>query len=538
MRQPQAAKSEPSSPETQPGAQQTDKTPGGTALRADGARPDPRLPAQDGKAAPFRKRRGSQDPDATNVDEAAGQERLEPVQDAQSLTPSSQAAASATTQTVFDFDGQQDSATSSPLSEGSATLGHSWLLADATGVAAGSAGSGTAASAAAGSAAATQAVAAGSTGWSIGSGLTAALGAAAGVAVVAAVMADTTPPTLRISSSAQALKAGETALITFSFSEKVKSFELTDIAVSGGALSELQSLDSGRTFTAVFTPTANLAATSATLTVADASYSDNAGNPGSGATLAPMAIDTQAPSLQISSSQASVKGGETALISLRFSEKVQGFELADLSLSAGTGVLSDLQDTDGGQNFTALFTPTADLAATTSTISVLAAAYRDLAGNAGTAGQLSALPVDTRAPLLLSITSAASGLGADTSTAVTFSFSEKVIGFDLSDVSVTAGTLSDLRSSDGGQTLVATLTPDADLPAGSSISLSVADQCFTDLLGNTGSGASMAALPANTSRPGLLTITGSASSNTVSLSFDQALDAAAFAGSPADLAPA
>ncbi|NDD13705.1 MAG: hypothetical protein EB072_13930, partial [Betaproteobacteria bacterium] len=71
---------------------------------------------------------------------------------------------------------------------------------------------------------------------------------------------DTTPPTLTITSSKDKLKAGETATITFSFSEDPgSSFSwngtIGDVSVSNGSLAAISG--SGLTRTAIFTPSAN-----------------------------------------------------------------------------------------------------------------------------------------------------------------------------------------------------------------------------------------------------------------------------------------
>ena len=50
-------------------------------------------------------------------------------------------------------------------------------------------------------------------------------------------MVDTTAPTIAITSNKTALKAGDTALITFTLSEIATDFVLADITVFGGTLS-------------------------------------------------------------------------------------------------------------------------------------------------------------------------------------------------------------------------------------------------------------------------------------------------------------
>ena len=74
-------------------------------------------------------------------------------------------------------------------------------------------------------------------------------------------------PTVNIVVSDTALTAGETCLVTFTFSEAVLAFDNTDIAVVNGTLSAVASADGGITWTATFTPTADVMATPATTLV-------------------------------------------------------------------------------------------------------------------------------------------------------------------------------------------------------------------------------------------------------------------------------
>ncbi|WP_265707637.1 Ig-like domain-containing protein, partial [Verminephrobacter aporrectodeae] len=69
---------------------------------------------------------------------------------------------------------------------------------------------------------------------------------------------------------------------------------------------------------------------------------------------------------------------------------------------------------------------------------------------------------------------------------VTVQFSERVSGFDRSDLTVGNGTLSDFSSSDGGRTWAATLTPTATGVEGTEfhITLNAATANVRDLVGN------------------------------------------------------
>jgi hypothetical protein len=85
-----------------------------------------------------------------------------------------------------------------------------------------------------------------------------------------------------ISSSVAALKAGETALITFTFSEAPSGFAVGDISATGGTLSGFTATANPLVYTAVFTPTPASVGGTASISVASNVYSDAAGNVGLG----------------------------------------------------------------------------------------------------------------------------------------------------------------------------------------------------------------------------------------------------------------
>jgi hypothetical protein len=113
---------------------------------------------------------------------------------------------------------------------------------------------------------------------------------------------DTLAPSLAISSDRTALLAGETATIMFAFSEDPgTSFSWDgiagDVIISGGTLSSISGGDALNRI-ATFSPTINSQGT-AFLSVPANSYSDAAGNLGSGAALAPLAFDTLNPPMPL-----------------------------------------------------------------------------------------------------------------------------------------------------------------------------------------------------------------------------------------------
>ncbi|WP_421833515.1 BapA/Bap/LapF family large adhesin [Acinetobacter baumannii] len=299
--------------------------------------------------------------------------------------------------------------------------------------------------------------------------------------VTGTVTVDATAPTLAITTDDLALAAGEDANITFTFSEAVAGFDVSDITVVGGTLTGLTTTDN-ITWTAVFTPDGT--GTAPSIAVADGSYTDLAGNLGTGDVLDGtdgFVVDIVPPTLAITTDDLALAAGETANITFTFSEAVTGFDVSDIAVVGGT--LGALTTTDN-ITWTAVFTP--DGTGTAPSISVADNTYTDLAGNLGTGDVLDGTDgfVVDIVPPTLAITTDDLALAAGESANITFTFSEAVTGFDVSDIAVVGGTLGALTTTDN-ITWTAVFTPDG---TGTAPSISVADNTYTDLAGNLGTG--------------------------------------------------
>ncbi|WP_321849811.1 Ig-like domain-containing protein [Pseudomonas paraveronii] len=297
---------------------------------------------------------------------------------------------------------------------------------------------------------------------------------------------DTVLPTASIVVGDTALKAGETAAVTITFSEAVSGFTLADLSVANGVLSNLGSSDGGVTWTATLTPTADVTDTSNLISLDNSGVQTAAGNAGGGSTDSNnYAIDTQRPTATISVANGSLGIGQTTTVTIGFSEAVTGFTLSDLSVA--NGVLSNLASNDGGKTWTATLTPTAAITDATNLIVLDASQVSDAAGNAGSGIAISNnFVIDGERPTA-TISIGNPNLTVGQTTTVTFTFSEKVSGFTLDDLSVANGTLSNLASNDGGQTWTATLTPTANLNAPNNF-ITLDNGLVSDLAGNAGSG--------------------------------------------------
>ncbi|MCU1739381.1 MULTISPECIES: Ig-like domain-containing protein [unclassified Pseudomonas] len=297
---------------------------------------------------------------------------------------------------------------------------------------------------------------------------------------------DTQRPTASIVVANSALNIGQTSLVTITFSEAVSGLTTAAFTVADGALSGLSSSDGGITWTATLTATAGVTHTGDIITLNNTAVSDVAGNAGSGTTDSnTYSVDTQRPTATISVANNNLGIGQTTTVTIAFSEVVTGFNLSELSVPNGT--LSNLASADGGKTWTATLTPTAAVTDATNLIVLDTSLVSDTAGNTGASIAISNnYALDANRPTA-TISVANPNLTTGQTTVVTFTFSEKVSNFDLSELSVANGTLSNLTSADGGKTWTATLTPSANVTDPSNF-ITLDNSLVTDLAGNAGTG--------------------------------------------------
>jgi len=324
--------------------------------------------------------------------------------------------------------------------------------------------------------------------------------AGAGIVLSNNYAIDTERPTASIVLADPELKAGETSLVTITFSEKVIGFSNADLVVSSGTLSAVSSSDGGKTWTATFTPTAEINSLNNVISLDNTRYSDLAGNSGTGVTnSANYSVETRVPTSTIVVAQPALKAGETSVVTITFSEAVTGFTLADLSVDHGT--LSGLSSSDGGITWTATFTPASDVTDASNHISLDNSGVQSLAGNAGHGATVSNdFAIDTARPTAIVVVAEPS-LSIGQSSQVTITFSEPVSGFDNADLNVSNGSLSAVSSADGGVTWTATFTPDADVTQAQNV-ITLNNTGYTDAAGNTGTGTTVSnAFAIDTARP-------------------------------------
>ena len=289
------------------------------------------------------------------------------------------------------------------------------------------------------------------------------------------IVVDSTMPTVGITSNASALKIGETAIITFEFSEVPTDFTVDDIEVTGGELSELGG--SGSTRIATFTPNEGVT-TAASITVG-AGYKDLAGNTGIAGLTPEIAIDTIAPTVDIASSVGALKAGETATITFTFSEAPMDFAAEDVTLVGGQ--LGTINVGSDPKIYTAEFTP--DVNSTAAASITLGAGYTDAAGNPGAAGVMPEITINTIVPTV-DIASSVAALKAGETAVITFTFSEAPTGFTADDVALVGGALTDPMVDGNDPTIyTAEFTPAANFTNAASITVGTG---YTNAAGNAG----------------------------------------------------
>ncbi len=222
-------------------------------------------------------------------------------------------------------------------------------------------------------------------------------------------------PTATITVNDTALSVGETSLVTITFSEAVTGFTNADLTVANGTLSNVSSSDGGTTWTATFTPTADIEDTSNVITLDQTGVKNGADTPGVGtASSNNYAIDTKFPSAP--STPDLTTGSDTGSST---TDNITNDTTPTFTGTAEAGSTVTLYDSDGT---TVLGTATAaggNWSITSSTLAAgahtLTAKATDAAGNTGLASSSLSVTVDTTAPSAPSAPDLTAGTDAGTS---------------------------------------------------------------------------------------------------------------------------
>ncbi|MCA6122785.1 hypothetical protein J6500_12885, partial [Bradyrhizobium sp. WSM 1704] len=303
----------------------------------------------------------------------------------------------------------------------------------------------------------------------------------AGIGGSDSVTIDTENPTLTVEIVDGALSDGHnSSVVTFTFSEAPVGFTAADISATHGTVSNLAATADPLVFTATFTADDGFTG-NGSVSVTAGSYTDAALNLGGTGTDS-VTIDTQNPTVVVDLDRSTFDDhNNTGTVTFTFSEVPSGFDLADVSVTGGG--LSNLQPVVGNPlQYTATFTAD-DNSTTAVAISVAADKFTDPVGNDNLASNTDTATVDTQNPTVVVDLDRSTFNDHNNTGTVTFTFSEVPSGFDLADVSVTGGGLSNLQPVVGNP-LQYTATFTADDNSTTAVAISVAADKFTDPVGN------------------------------------------------------
>ena len=285
---------------------------------------------------------------------------------------------------------------------------------------------------------------------------------------------DRDAPTVTVDIVDTALNDGDaTSVVNFTFSESTSDFTAADLTVVDGTVSGLSG--SGTSYTATFIA-ADGADNIGSVTVNAASYTDGAGNAGAAGTDS-VTIDTRNPTVTVNIVDTALNDGDTvSVVTFTFSESTSDFAVGDLT--AVNGAISGFSGS--GTSYSATFTADDNVDGTGS-VTVNAASYTDGVGNTGATGTDS-VTIDTRNPTVtVNIVDAALNDG-DTTSVVTFTFSESTSDFAVGDLTAVNGAISGFSGS--GTSYSATFTADDNVDGTGSVTVNAAS--YTDGAGNTG----------------------------------------------------
>jgi hypothetical protein len=153
-----------------------------------------------------------------------------------------------------------------------------------------------------------------------------------------AYLTDTLDPNVKITMSDTQLTSGETAQVTFAFSEAVNlSIGDIDFSNANGSIDTISTVDGGKTWTGAFTPYINTTEVGNYITL-NPTYTDNNGNTGVQGQSTSFYIDTQAPQLQNSSANST-----THEFTFVFNEALDAVNFADTTMFYATdGTTKDI----------------------------------------------------------------------------------------------------------------------------------------------------------------------------------------------------
>lgn len=254
---------------------------------------------------------------------------------------------------------------------------------------------------------------------------------------------DTVSPTCIISADQPSPTNKSTIVYTFTFSEDVTGFALDDIIVEGGEVGTFLEKQPNREYTLVAT---NTETCTQTVSIKENCVLDVAGNGNTVASIS-RTIDKTVPTLTITANADALTNASEITYTFEFSKPVEGFELNDIVITDGK--VESFAEVTEKKVYTLKLSNSGSC---TQTVSVRSGVCEDHVGNQNTSAILSRT-IDRTAPTC-EITKNIGDKTNASSITYTFTFSEDVTGFDVSDILIENGIAGAFSGSGRNYTLV------------------------------------------------------------------------------------
>ncbi|WP_221409572.1 Ig-like domain-containing protein [Marinoscillum furvescens] len=270
---------------------------------------------------------------------------------------------------------------------------------------------------------------------------------------------DITGPTVAITGQPTGVNSMSPYEVTVDFGEQVTGFTNSDLNITNGSVTSFVDNGDG-TFTVEVTPDGN---GDIVVEVPAGAAQDAVGNDNSSASVTTI-YDTTPPTVAIENAPDTVNTTTAYVVDIQFSEGVENFVLADISVTNGFANNFIAVDADSYQ---VSINPdgNGDIA-----IAIAAAVAKDSAGNDNTAATTVTTVYDVTSPAPV-VTGMPKTVSDNTPFSITVDFEELVYGFEAGDIVVGNGTVSGFVDNGDG-TYTVEITPDetgditVDIPAG------------------------------------------------------------------------
>lgn len=284
------------------------------------------------------------------------------------------------------------------------------------------------------------------------------------------VISDTTAPSVVLSGMPAVTGAFTTIPVTFSFSENVTALSLTDIAVVNGSASNLTVVDAQQV-TVDITPDG---AGDISVSLAAGVVQDDAGNDNVPLETVTTIFNISSPVLSINNVPNNGIATAPFSVTLDFSEPVSDFILTDILIANGFGTELVVLDAD---SYELTITPDGT---NNVTITIPDGAAQSVANGTDSSAASVSVTLNESAPFATISDIPAGGSVAGPYT-LTITWSEEVVGMELTDISVNNATLSNLSPAvSTGTVFTVDVTPQAQ----GVVSVSILEATVTDSGGN------------------------------------------------------